>query len=95
MQKVDKILQGVQLNSFGPSVGSLGSSTEDKEGFAKAYRHLERSRRLVVKLHDSVEESEVISCRKFLLDAAVAVEQALPRTTLVSSNVLAARVSNS
>jgi hypothetical protein len=81
------------MDPFWP-VGTLGSSTEDKEGFAKAYRHLERSRRLVVKLHDSVEESEVDSCRKFLLDAAVAVEQALTRTTLVSLRIfLAARVS--
>ena len=43
-----------------------------------------RTRTLVVKLHNSVDESVRGPSRTFLLDMASAVEQALTRTTLVS-----------
>lgn len=44
----------------------------------------ERSRRLVVKLHDSVDESVRDISRRYLLEGAAAVEYALTRTALVS-----------
>ena len=43
-----------------------------------------RMRALVVKLHNSMDESVRGPSRTFLLEGASAVEQALTRTTLVS-----------
>jgi hypothetical protein len=84
MTKVDEAVEAIDWDSFGLVVGDLSSAQTESNQFAKAYRMFERSRRLVVKLHNSVEESSRIPSRKFLLDACCAIEVALTRTTLVS-----------
>jgi hypothetical protein len=83
-KEIDDALQAFQWDVFGLAVGDLGNTKTESEQFAKAYRMHARTRTLVVKLHNSVDESARGPSRTFLLEGASAVEQALTRTTLVS-----------
>jgi len=87
MAGIDEALQAFRWDSFGLAVGDLSSAKTELDQFNKVYRVYERSRRLIVKLHESVEESARGCCRTFLLLGAAAVEEALTRTTMVRQQV--------